>query len=97
MSSTPRIIVTPDARNHLAAIWLAADPGQRQRLTDAAREIEKMILADPTSGFELFPSKNYYLRWAPTSPLVAHYKIDSATSTITIFGFSMGIKPLPGS
>lgn len=75
---------TPRAEGQLATAWLAAT--DRNALTRAAAEIDRLLAADPVNnGTELSEGLYRIIQ----AQLVAYYEIDVGKSRVTIVKFAV--------
>jgi mRNA-degrading endonuclease RelE of RelBE toxin-antitoxin system len=77
-----RVRWSAEARQKLAAIWLAAS--DRNAVTRACDAIDKALARDPIGGEELSEE----LWKIGRAPLVAYYEIDKANKIVNVTGVS---------
>ncbi|MFI5460045.1 MAG: hypothetical protein ACHRXM_31895 [Isosphaerales bacterium] len=78
-----------NARDDLARLWSDAEQGDRQRITDAAFEVEDYLKANPYKGTVITNGVLWPVRYVDWDILRIFYQVFESEDKIIIIGFKL--------
>jgi hypothetical protein len=78
-----------NAENDLARLWVDAAEGDRQRITDAAFDVESILQENPRAGDSITNGVSPPVRHLDWDILRVFYRIHESHETIIIIGFRL--------
>jgi hypothetical protein len=78
-----------NAENSLARLWISAEQGDRQRITDAAFDVEAILEQNPHAGVSITNGVSPPVRHLDWDILRVFYRIDGSRETVVIIRFTL--------